>query len=146
MVTWPQCRIPKFNPWVGKITWSRECLLTWYSCLEHSMDRGAWWAVAHEIVKSWIWQKLTSGGKYGQIYYMFITDWSWIENQILKKIKRYFQRGKKRGKEKNIRAKRKQTKKIPKKEINTWVNLNEQTHENLTNTYYRLFLIYHVIT
>ena len=24
-----------------------------YSCLENSMDRGAWWATVHEIVKSW---------------------------------------------------------------------------------------------
>ena len=24
-----------------------------YSCLENSMDRGAWWAIVHEIAKSW---------------------------------------------------------------------------------------------
>ena len=24
-----------------------------YSCLENSMDRGAWWATVHEITKSW---------------------------------------------------------------------------------------------
>ena len=24
-----------------------------YSCLEDSMDGGAWWATAHEVVKSW---------------------------------------------------------------------------------------------
>ena len=24
-----------------------------YSCLENSMDRGAWWATAHEVAKSW---------------------------------------------------------------------------------------------
>ena len=24
-----------------------------YSCLENSMDRGAWWATVHEVVKSW---------------------------------------------------------------------------------------------
>ncbi|CAI9162891.1 unnamed protein product [Rangifer tarandus platyrhynchus] len=24
-----------------------------YSCLENSMDRGAWWATVHGIVKSW---------------------------------------------------------------------------------------------
>ena len=23
-----------------------------YSCLENPMDRGAWWATAHEVVKS----------------------------------------------------------------------------------------------
>ena len=26
-----------------------------YSCLEHSMDRGAWWAVLHGVAKSWTW-------------------------------------------------------------------------------------------
>ena len=24
-----------------------------YSCLENSMDRGAWWAIAPEVAKSW---------------------------------------------------------------------------------------------
>ena len=24
-----------------------------YSCLENSMDRGAWWYTVHEIAKSW---------------------------------------------------------------------------------------------
>ena len=24
-----------------------------YSCLENSMDRGAWWAIVHTVVKSW---------------------------------------------------------------------------------------------
>ena len=25
----------------------------WYSCLENSMDRGAWRAAVHEVTKSW---------------------------------------------------------------------------------------------
>ena len=24
-----------------------------YSCLEKSMDRGAWWAIVHGVTKSW---------------------------------------------------------------------------------------------
>ena len=24
-----------------------------YSCLENLMDRGAWWAIAHRVTKSW---------------------------------------------------------------------------------------------
>ena len=24
-----------------------------YSCLENSMDRGAWWSTVHEVAKSW---------------------------------------------------------------------------------------------
>ena len=26
-----------------------------YSCLENSMDRGAWWAMVHRVTKSWTW-------------------------------------------------------------------------------------------
>ena len=26
----------------------------WYSCLEHSMNRGAWWPKVHGVTKSWI--------------------------------------------------------------------------------------------
>ena len=26
-----------------------------YSCLEHSIDRGAWWAKVHGVAKSQIW-------------------------------------------------------------------------------------------
>ena len=26
-----------------------------YSCLENSMDRGAWWAIAHGVIKSGTW-------------------------------------------------------------------------------------------
>ena len=25
-----------------------------YSCLENSMDRGAWWAAVHRVAKSWM--------------------------------------------------------------------------------------------
>ena len=25
----------------------------WYYCLENSMDRGAWWATVHGVIKSW---------------------------------------------------------------------------------------------
>ena len=38
-----QYRTPRFNPWVGKVPWRREWV-TQYSCLENSMDRGAWQA------------------------------------------------------------------------------------------------------
>ena len=31
-----------------------------YSCLENSMDRGAWWARVHGITKSWRWLKWLS--------------------------------------------------------------------------------------
>ena len=28
-----------------------------YSCLEHPMDRGAWWATVHRVTKSQTWLK-----------------------------------------------------------------------------------------
>ena len=31
-----------------------------YSCLENSMDRGAWWAIVHGITKIWTWLKWLS--------------------------------------------------------------------------------------
>ena len=31
-----------------------------YSCLEHPMDRGAWWARVHGLAKSWTWLKWLS--------------------------------------------------------------------------------------
>ena len=50
-----------FDPWVAKIPWRREWLLTLYSCLEKSTDRGAWWAtvhgsqrVRHDSVTDWL--------------------------------------------------------------------------------------------
>ena len=30
-----------------------------YSCLENSMDRGAWWATVHEVTKSDMTERLT---------------------------------------------------------------------------------------
>ena len=36
----------------------KACEMGWYSlrysCLENSMDRGAWWATVHGVTKSWI--------------------------------------------------------------------------------------------
>ena len=43
---------PWFDPWVGKIPWRRAQQPT---CLENSMDRGAWWAIVHGVTKSWTW-------------------------------------------------------------------------------------------
>ena len=41
-----------FNPWVGKITGGGHGNPLKYSRLKNPMDRGAWWATAHEITKS----------------------------------------------------------------------------------------------
>ena len=48
--------LASFNPWVGKIPWRREWLpfsILQYSCLENSMDKGAWQATLHGVTKSW---------------------------------------------------------------------------------------------
>ena len=37
--------------WVGKIARRREWLPHQYSCLENSMDRGAWRAIVHVVTK-----------------------------------------------------------------------------------------------
>ena len=41
-----------FDPWVGKMPWRRECYPLQYSCLESSMDRGAWQATVHRVTKT----------------------------------------------------------------------------------------------
>ena len=37
-----QCRRPRFHPWVRKIPWRSDGYLLQCSCLENSIDRGAW--------------------------------------------------------------------------------------------------------
>ena len=39
-----------------------------YSCLENSMDRGAWWATVHEVAKSRTWLKWLSMQYLGERY------------------------------------------------------------------------------
>ena len=42
---------PGFNPWVRKISWRRKWQPIRYSCLENSMDRGAWRALVHGVAR-----------------------------------------------------------------------------------------------
>ena len=48
-----RCKRRGFNPFVGKtpVEGGHGNPLQ-YSCLENSMDRGAWWATAHRVAKS----------------------------------------------------------------------------------------------
>ena len=41
-----------FDPWVGKIPWTRYGKPLQFSRLENLMDRGAWWATVHGVTKS----------------------------------------------------------------------------------------------
>ena len=43
----------RFDPWVRKIPWRRQWQPNQYSCLEKSIDRGAWWATVHGVAKGW---------------------------------------------------------------------------------------------
>ena len=43
---------PGFNPWVKKIPGEGSGNRPQYSCLGNPMDRGAWWATVHRVVKS----------------------------------------------------------------------------------------------
>jgi len=55
-----QFRRLSFNILVGKIPWRREWLPLQYSCLENSMDRGAWQATVHGVTKNQTWtERLT---------------------------------------------------------------------------------------
>ena len=41
-----------FDPWSGMIPWSRKCNALQYSCLENSLDSGAWQATVHGAAES----------------------------------------------------------------------------------------------
>ena len=40
-------------PELGRYPGERNGNPLHYSCLENSMDRGAWWAAFHEVANSW---------------------------------------------------------------------------------------------
>ena len=44
---------PRFNPWVGKTPGEGNGNPLQYFCLENSLDRGAWRATVHGVIKSW---------------------------------------------------------------------------------------------
>ena len=52
----PQCRRHRrhmFHPWVGRSSGEGNGNPLQYFCLGNFMDRGAWWAIAHKVPKSW---------------------------------------------------------------------------------------------
>ena len=60
--TW-QCRRCKrrgFDPRVRKIPGGGHSNPLQYSCLENTVDRGAWWAMVHRVTKSQTWLKWLS--------------------------------------------------------------------------------------
>ena len=49
----PALQETRFDTWVRKIPEGGNGNPLQYSCLENSMDRGAWWATGHGVAKSW---------------------------------------------------------------------------------------------
>ena len=47
-----RCTRCTFGPWLRKIPWRREWHPLQYSCLENSVDIGAWWATIRGVIKS----------------------------------------------------------------------------------------------
>ena len=46
-------RDPGVIPGLGRTPGEENGKPLQYSCLENSMDRGAWWATVHGVTKSW---------------------------------------------------------------------------------------------
>ena len=46
---------PSSIPGLGKFSGEGNGNPFQYSCLENSMDRGAWWAIVYRVAKSWTW-------------------------------------------------------------------------------------------
>ena len=79
-----QCRRHRrgrVNPWARKIPWRRHGNPLQYSCLENSMDRGAWRAIVHGIAKSW---DMTEWLTYTHIASLFPTSikWKWSRSVV----------------------------------------------------------------
>ena len=49
----PEMQEIQVGPWVGKISDEENGYALPYSCLENSVDRGAWWATVHSVSKNW---------------------------------------------------------------------------------------------
>ena len=50
-----QCRRPGFRSWVKKVPREENGNPVQYSCLENSVERRPWWAMAHGVARSWTW-------------------------------------------------------------------------------------------
>ena len=55
-------------PGSGRSSGEGNGSLIQYSCLENSMDKGAWWATVHSVAKSWTQLKQLSTHTYQGLY------------------------------------------------------------------------------
>ena len=67
---------PGSIPGLGRLPGKRNGFPLQYSCLENSMDRGAWQATVHEPTKSW-----TRLSTHPQITYMLKTHLSYLQSE-----------------------------------------------------------------
>ena len=90
---WRRRKRRGFDPWVRKISWRRSWQPTpvflpgeghgnplQYSCLENPIDRGAWWAMVHEVAKGWTrlkWLSTRAAVSPG----FFVSNWSIVALQ-----------------------------------------------------------------
>ena len=64
MVVCLQCRRPRFDPWVRKISWRRTWQPTPVFCLENPMDGGVWWVTVHGVAESDTTELTSTDGAY----------------------------------------------------------------------------------
>ena len=76
-----QCRRLRFSPWVWKIPWRRV-----FSCLENSMNRGAWQATIHGVSKRIQHHWVTNTHITGSNSYLFLmwhcAKWAWNKVEV----------------------------------------------------------------
>ena len=68
-----RCQSCEFYPCIRKNPWRRAQQLTRYFCVENSMDRGAWWATVHRVIKSQTQLKWLSMHVHTYFYWYFIS-------------------------------------------------------------------------
>ena len=51
----PAVQEPRGHSWVGRSPGEGNGYSLQYSCLENSMDRGAWWDTVHGVARRWTW-------------------------------------------------------------------------------------------
>ena len=79
-------------PGSGRCPGVANCDALQYSCLENSVDRGAWWVTVHRVAEGWTWlsmhkpswhqERLRAGGEGGDRgwdgWMASPTQWTWV--------------------------------------------------------------------
>ena len=73
-----RCKSHGFDPWIEKIPGVGNGDLLQCSCLENSMERGAWRATVHGVTKSW-----TRLSNWAHSFFLFLFLFWWAGNGII---------------------------------------------------------------